>query len=176
VLYFVGIASILDADGGVFMNNKIGFVGAGNMGSAILCGAVEKAGFEKCDISVCSLEVSDKVKSLNINVTNLQEVIANSDYIMLCVKPNSFENLLSDIKGTQGYSDKVYVSIAAGITIDYIKSILGDVKVIRTMPNINTSVSISENRIIRLPRISSASSRPKYNFCTPAVVMDRSST
>ena len=119
------------------MNNKIGFVGAGNMGSAILCGAVEKAGFEKCDISVCSLEISDKVKSLNINVTNLQEVIANSDYIILCVKPNSFENLLSDIKGTQGYSDKVYVSIAAGITIDYIKSILGDVKVIRTMPNIN---------------------------------------
>ena len=45
MLYFVGIASFLDADGGVFMNNKIGFVGAGNMGSAILCGAVEKAGF-----------------------------------------------------------------------------------------------------------------------------------
>jgi pyrroline-5-carboxylate reductase len=119
------------------MNSKIGFVGVGNMGSAILCGAVEKAGFAESDIYAHSLAFSDKVKKLNINVTSLKELVQKSDYIILCVKPNSFKEVLEEIKSVQGYGDKVYVSIAAGITIDFIKSILGDVKVIRTMPNIS---------------------------------------
>ncbi len=118
------------------MSNKIGFVGVGNMGSAILCGAVDKAGFAEDDIYAHSLAFSDKVRKLNINVTSLKELVQNSDYIILCVKPNSFKEVLSEIKAIQGYNDKVYISIAAGITIDFVKSILGDVKVIRTMPNI----------------------------------------
>ena len=118
------------------MNNKIGFVGAGNMGSAIVCGAVNKAGFLCEDIFVHSLVLSDKIKELNINVTDLKELVAKSDYIILCIKPAGFEKLLNEIKSIDGYDTKVYVSIAAGITIDYIKSILGNVKVIRTMPNL----------------------------------------
>ncbi len=118
------------------MNSKIGFIGVGNMGSAILCGAVCKAGFNEKDIYAHSLAFSDKVKELNINVTNLQDLVNKSDYIILCVKPNGFEALLHEIKSADGYADKVYVSIAAGITIDYIRGILGDVKVIRTMPNL----------------------------------------
>jgi len=118
------------------MNKKIGFVGVGNMGSAILCGIVNNSIIKEENIYAHSLAFSDKVKQLNINVTSLKDLIKNSDYIILCVKPNSFENLLNDIKDIQGYDSKVYISIAAGITIDYIKSILGDVKVIRTMPNL----------------------------------------
>ncbi len=118
------------------MNSKIGFVGVGNMGSAILCGAVDKAGFSENDIYAHSLAFSDKVKRLNINVTSLKELIQKSDYIILCVKPNLFQTVLGEIKTIDGYKDKVYVSIAAGITIEYIKGVLGDVKVIRTMPNI----------------------------------------
>ncbi len=118
------------------MNKKIGFIGAGNMGSAILCGAVNKAGFFCEDIFVHSLVISDKVKELNINVTDLKTLINESDYIILCIKPAGFENLLKEIKSVDGYDTKIYVSIAAGITIDYIKSILGQVKVIRTMPNL----------------------------------------
>lgn len=118
------------------MNKTIGFVGVGNMGSAILCGAVCKAGFNGKDIYAHSLAFSDKVKGLNINVTNLQDLVQKSDYIILCVKPSGFESVLNDIKSVDGYETKVYVSIAAGITIDFIKSILGDVKIIRTMPNL----------------------------------------
>lgn len=118
------------------MSFKIGFIGVGNMGSSILCGAVNKSGINAGDIYAHSLEFSDKVKSLNINVTNLQDLVAKSDYIMLCVKPSGFENLLKEIKSLPGYESKVYISIAAGITTDYIKGILGDVIVIRTMPNL----------------------------------------
>jgi len=118
------------------MNKKIGFVGVGNMGSAVLCGAVDKAGFKPEDIYAHSLVFSDRVKSLNINVTILQDLIRKSDYIILCVKPSGFESLLNEIKSIDGYDTKVYISIAAGITIDYISSILGNVKIVRTMPNL----------------------------------------
>jgi len=118
------------------MNIKTGFVGAGNMGGSVLCGAVSSGALCEKDIYVHSLALSDRVKELNINVTNLENLIKNSDYIILCIKPNGFEELLSSIRKIEGYEKKTYVSIAAGVTIEYIKKILGDVKVIRTMPNL----------------------------------------
>ena len=122
------------------MDRKIGFIGVGNMGGALLLGAVENSGFKPGDIYAHSLTFSDKIKSLNINVTNLQDLVANSDYIILCIKPNGFKALLQEIKNIKGYESKVYVSIAAGITTDTIKGILGDVKIVRTMPNLALSV------------------------------------
>lgn len=122
------------------MSKKIGFIGAGNMGGALICSAIEKSGFNPDDICVHSLAISDKVKKLNINVTNLQDLVINSDYIILCIKPNGFNSLLENIKTVEGYKNKVYVSIAAGVTIDTIKDSLGDVKIVRTMPNLALTV------------------------------------
>ena len=122
------------------MNKNIVFIGVGNMGSAILCGAVEKSGFSEKNIFAHSLSFSDKAKKLNINVTTLQNLVNNSDYIILCIKPSGFDSLLNEIKSIDGYETKVYISIAAGITIDRIKNVLGPVKIIRTMPNLALSV------------------------------------
>lgn len=122
------------------MSIKTGFIGVGNMGGSVLCGAVASGACSAGDVYACSLAFSDKVRELNINVTNLEELVKKSDYIILCIKPDGFQKLLSEIKAIEGYDTKVYVSIAAGIGIDYIKSILGDVKVIRTMPNLPLSV------------------------------------
>ncbi len=122
------------------MDKKIGFIGVGNMGSSILCGIINNNIAKSQEIYVHSLEISERVKNFDINVTNLQNLIKNSDYIILCIKPQGFEELLNNIKMHDGYDTKVYISIAAGVTIDYIKSILGDVKVIRTMPNLALTV------------------------------------
>ena len=118
------------------MNIKAGFIGAGNMGGSILCGVTNSNILCHDDIYVHSLVLSDKVKELNINVTNLEDLVKNSDYIILCIKPNGFEELLRKIKQIPSYENKIYVSIAAGVSISYIKNILGDVSVIRTMPNL----------------------------------------
>ncbi len=122
------------------MSIKTGFIGVGNMGGSVLCGAIAGGALKREDTYAYSLAYSDKVKSLNINVTTLEDVVKKSDYIILCIKPDGFQNLLSEIKSVDGYENKVYISIAAGITISFIKSILGDVKVIRTMPNLPLSV------------------------------------
>ncbi len=122
------------------MSITTGFIGVGNMGGSVLCGAIASKACSRETTYACSLAFSDKVKSLNINVTNLENLVKKSDYIILCVKPDGFEKLLNDIKSVDGYESKVYISIAAGITIDYIKGILGNVKTIRTMPNLPLSV------------------------------------
>ena len=118
------------------MSRTVGFIGAGNMGGAIISGLVEKGGFDAGSVYVCDHVVSDKVKKLNTNVTNLSDLVCKSDYIILCVKPNVMVSVLNDIKNIKGYEEKVYVSIAAGIKISAIKAVLGDVKVVRTMPNL----------------------------------------
>jgi len=122
--------------GVVFMSRTVGFIGAGNMGGAIISGLVEKGGFDAGSVFVCDHVVSDKVKKLNINVTNLSDLVCKSDYIILCVKPNVIDSVLNDIKSISGYENKVYVSIAAGKKISAIKEVLGDVKIVRTMPNL----------------------------------------
>ena len=122
------------------MSIATGFIGLGNMGGSVLCGAIASGACSSETTYGHSLVFSDKVKTLNINVTNLEDLVVKSDYIILCVKPDSFEKLLNDIKEIPSFETKIYVSIAAGITIDYIKGILGDVKVIRTMPNLPLSV------------------------------------
>lgn len=122
------------------MSINTGFIGVGNMGGSVLCGAYRGGICSRDNTYACSLAFSDKAKELNINVTNLEELVKKSDYIILCVKPDGFEELLNSIKSVEGYETKVYVSVAAGITIDYIRGILGDVKVVRTMPNLPLSV------------------------------------
>ena len=118
------------------MSCTVGFIGAGNMGGAILSGLMKNGGMDAANVYVCDYVISEKVKKLNINVTNLSTLVAKSDYIILCVKPNSLSNVLNKIKLIDGCEKKVYVSIAAGIKISSIKEILGDVKVVRVMPNV----------------------------------------
>lgn len=118
------------------MSSAVGFVGAGNMGGAILSGLIEKGGFDKKSVFVCDRVISDKVKSLDINVTNLSDLVQKSDYIILCVKPNVIKSVLNEIKALGGYEEKVFVSIAAGVKSEAIEDTLGKVKAVRTMPNL----------------------------------------
>lgn len=116
---------------------KVGFIGAGNMGSAIMKG-IHLCLSDKVD--VCAFDsFSDKLASLaECGVSPCKtacEVVENCKYIFLAVKPQNFGELLEEIKGSVT-EDKVIVSIAAGITADYIrKSTIPEAKVVLVMPN-----------------------------------------
>lgn len=140
--------------------NSIGFIGAGNMGSAIICGILKNEKFNKLPIYVCDRIVNENIKQLNINLTNLSELVNNSDYIILCVKPKNIFEVLNDIKQIPGYEKKVYISIAAGIKISSLKDTLGNVKIIRTMPNIALQASEGMTVISRCPLVTDE----EFNF------------
>jgi len=115
---------------------KIGFVGAGNMGGAIAKRLISSKAIEPENMIIADLDESktEVFKKMNVFIAkNAAEVASCSDVVILAVKPVAFDYVLKDISD---YTKPLYISIAAGITIDYIKSFFkANVRVIRAMPN-----------------------------------------
>jgi len=123
--------------GSEFMTN-IGFIGTGNMGTAIIKGISKSKMSSEVSLFATDLD-TEKLKSLeSFNVTALEnavEVCKKCKYIFLALKPQMFESLLSDISKFVN-EDTVLVSIAAGITGEYIQSkTIPNAKVALVMPN-----------------------------------------
>ena len=119
------------------MNKIFGFIGMGNMGSAMLKGASNV--FSKEDI-VFSEANKEKMHSFSKEIgvecveSNAQCVEA-SKYVILAVKPQYMQEVLDEIKDRLT-SEQVVISIAAGKTLAYFAENLPDyVRVIRAMPN-----------------------------------------
>jgi pyrroline-5-carboxylate reductase len=139
------------------LNKKIGFIGCGNMGEAILGGILSSGLLKGENIWVSELstdrleELSEKYK---VNTTtDGKEVVKNTDIFIIAVKPNIYPVVLEDIKNLID-DKKTVVTIAAGVTIASVENIIGsDKKIIRTMPNTPALVgegmtSISPNSVV----------------------------
>ena len=121
------------------MSKKIGFIGCGNMGSA-MAGGLIKSGFVKADEIIVSTktEASSKKVSQELKVCSTldsKEVAKESEVVILAVKPFMYKNIIDEIKDILT-KDKLVITIAAGITINNMEEWLGDdFRIIRTMPN-----------------------------------------
>ena len=113
---------------------KIGFIGSGNMAAAMIKGIVDSNLVDKTNLFVSDINKEQLSGFDGINTTTDNNfVIENSDYIFLTVKPQFYDDVLDKIISAAG---KIFITVAPGITTDYIKQKLGqDIKVIRTMPN-----------------------------------------
>jgi len=118
---------------------KIGFIGCGNMGKAMIGGLV-KSGYIKAeniyasDTSLKSLADANEKYKINISNDNVQ-LVKDCDTIVLSVKPNMYENVINQIKDTVD-SDKLIIMIAAGQSIETNEKRFGKpVKLVRVMPN-----------------------------------------
>ena len=114
----------------------IGFIGTGNMGTAIIKGLLSK-NVESNSIFVYDLneEAILGLKNMNLNIcTSSQMVAQKSKYIFLSVKPNAYEKTLKDIREHLS-EDSIIIAMAAGFDIAKIKNIIGTKKIVRIMPN-----------------------------------------
>lgn len=121
------------------LNNTIGFIGTGNMGSALLKGIINSGVIMPNKIFAFDKDeqkISKIAEQTSINICScIEEVINYSKYIIICVKPNIVESVLNSIKDIVN-EEKVIISIAVGIPISKYTSILGNnAKIVRTMPN-----------------------------------------
>lgn len=121
------------------MDRKIGFIGAGNMGCAMIR-SIAQSDIVKSDkiyVYDVDMEKISKLKAeIGINQAKSEkDVVVNCDIIIVAVKPNIIEKVLEECK-TSFDSEKILVSVAVGVPIKFYKKIIGeDKKVIRTMPN-----------------------------------------
>ncbi len=133
---------------------KIGFIGSGNMGSAIFKGFIKNNAFKAEDIHIYRKN-KDKLEAdaKNFGIIahkNAQELVQSCDCVILAVKPNMFESVIEEIKAVVKEKSIPIVSIAAGLNIDNIEKMFGfDVAVIRIMPNINAQLCLSTSACCR---------------------------
>ena len=121
---------------------KIGFIGCGNMGGAI---ASRVALYPDAEVYVSDYS-EDRAKAFALEIgatasTN-EEIAKNCEYIFLGVKPQVLTSVLDGIKDSlAARADRfILVSMAAGVTLEKIKSICGNFPVIRIMPNTPVAV------------------------------------
>lgn len=117
---------------------KIGIIGFGHLGKALAKGLVISGVLEGKDIYV--LTKSQETKDIAMNKYNLKvaedinEIVANVEIIFWVIKKNAFFEISSKLNGNM--CGIVNVSFMSGVTIEVIKEYLGNVNILRAMPNI----------------------------------------
>ena len=116
---------------------KIGFIGSGNMATALAKGFIdsEKVLEKEIFISDKSSKSLEKWSGTGVNTfTENKSVCINADLIVYAVKPNVLPSVLDETKSF--VEGKTIVSIAAGVAIKTIEEHLGSsAKIFRAMPN-----------------------------------------
>jgi len=138
---------------------NIGFIGAGNMASALIAGLIGD-GFNNSHIFASSPE-DDHLERLNkeflVNVTpKNKEVFDSCLTVVLAVKPNVINSVLKESKFSIDKNNNLLISIVAGCTIDSIEAEVGKkIKIIRAMPNTPASIgmgvsALTNNHLVTL--------------------------
>jgi pyrroline-5-carboxylate reductase len=126
---------------------KIGVIGAGNMGTALLRGILASEWGRKSNLLAShpkKAKAAALARELGIRVIGQNLEVARSvDVLILGVKPQILESVLTEIRPALR-KGQLLISIAAGFPTHQIESILGaSVPVIRAMPNVAAVVRSS---------------------------------
>ncbi|WP_239617458.1 late competence protein ComER [Cohnella mopanensis] len=122
---------------------KIGFIGAGSMGS-LLVGAFVRAGAMRPDDIVISSRTSSKLYSLANQYPGLQvattnkDAAADADYLFLCVKPLDFRSVLDEITSVLT-PDQIVISITSPVRISSLEELI-PCKVAKIIPSVVNAV------------------------------------
>ena len=125
-------------------DKKIGVIGTGNMGEALISGLI----YAKSSVSkniICSDVRKEKLKSVKdaygvFTTTSNIDVVKASEIVIYAIKPQIMASILRETASHLDMS-KVIISIAAGVPLAAIESCLNkDLRLIRVMPNIAASV------------------------------------
>jgi len=132
---------------------KVSIIGAGNMGGAIARGLIKSNKVNAEDITVSDINNSnlEKIKDFNKNIICTQsnkECVKDADIIILAVKPWFVEVIAGELSGELDYDDQLIISIAAGVSIEKLRSYFNSNKgklpvLFRVIPN--TAIDVLES-------------------------------
>jgi pyrroline-5-carboxylate reductase len=114
----------------------IGIIGFGNMGSAI---AHRLKGSFKVYIYEKDLNKLRDPAGMTI-LGSVEDMLDACQTIIIAVKPQDFDSVLEELRGKT--EKMVLISIAAGISTDYIEERVGEVPVVRVMPNLPAKIGM----------------------------------
>lgn len=127
------------------MIEKIGFIGTGNLATAIIGGVISSSCASPADVFIYD-NFTEKTALLkekySVNVcADAAEVVRKSDAVVVAVKPKDMADLLESISDEVKGNNPLIISTAAGTTLDFLSSCLPQgARIVRIMPNINAAV------------------------------------
>ena len=123
-------------------NFKLGVIGGGFMAQAIIDGILNGFSNNLKPKNIMVSDISDEMlskyadKKINTTKSNL-ELIEFADFVLFAVKPQSLNSVIEELKGKK---PERIITIMAGVTKQRLKTVFGDVKVARCMPNTPCSI------------------------------------
>lgn len=112
----------------------IGFIGAGNMGGAMISAIARNEEVYIFDVMESTYQKFADCERV-IPVKNIKELVEQVKYVALTVKPQYYQEVCKEVKAVLK-PEQVIITVAPSYTLADMKKELGeDVKVIRTMPN-----------------------------------------
>lgn len=131
----------------MMISKKVGFIGAGNMASALIQGMIQSGQFSTEQIRINNKNSLPRrrkmVAAYSIPYVGKRELVRWADVLILAVKPQDLFNVLEEINPMIN-DRKLIISIAAGVDIESIASTLtNQCPIIRAMPNMSARVLAS---------------------------------
>lgn len=112
---------------------NVGFIGTGNMGGALIKGLL-KSGRYNVFVYDISFEKADSYSKSGAEAcSSIEEISEKSDVLILTVKPNIYTSVLKTLSELN-YSKKL-ISVAPGISLEFLQASLPGAQIVRTMPN-----------------------------------------
>ena len=117
--------------------SNIGFIGAGNMGYAMLKGALSSISPENVEVTDRSFDKAESIAQ-ETGVRHFEsnaDCVKNCKYVVFSIKPQVYENVVDEIRKYVDDS-KIIISLAPNVSIEMLNGMFGkNVRVVRLMPN-----------------------------------------
>lgn len=136
---------------------KLGFVGGGNMATAMIVGLKQQQ-FDPQSIQVIELDAEKRAtleSTFGVKTSDQLEDVTHNDVIILAVKPQQLKALASSLAPL--LKQQLIISIAAGIRIEDLSRWLGNyASVVRAMPNTPAQIQAGVTGVYASPDVSSS--------------------
>jgi len=113
----------------------VSVIGAGAIGNAVARSLIESSIVERVIASRRHAEKILDLEKIGVRVTNNNRRAAGeADIVIICVKPKDVEKVLREIKDE--IKEKLVISMAAAVSLRFLKRIVPEAKFVRVMPNL----------------------------------------
>ncbi len=137
---------------------KIGFIGCGNMASAMIGGILRQGIFSKDEIIVSNLTEEGRARSEKtlgvVTTLDNNEIVRSAKTVVLAVKPQFYEEVLTEVHDSLT-TEHTIIGIAPGKTLAWLEEKAGlPLKVVRFMPNTPAQVGAGMTAVCTNDRVS----------------------